>query len=123
MKGPVIGLPQEVPFRADREYTFCRICGDVFQPAEERVPDREYTRAAKSNSAKLQREWAKVHNRTHPDWEHKQFEASGRFLSPEATYALVPFGVIPLSDLVFSAENAAAGIEAPRMPNFNNYEW
>lgn len=123
MKGPVIGLPEDIPFRSDREYTFCRVCGDIFQPALERLPDREYTREAQANSMAMQRWWADAHNKTHPQWEHEQLAMSGRFLTPEATYALVPYGVIPLSDLVFDGDNAAAGLEAPRISTFTNYEW
>lgn len=123
MKGPVIGLPEEVPFRSDREYTACRICGDLFQPALERVPDSEYTDAVKAQSQQQQRWWSENHNRKHPLWEHEQLEKSGRFLTPEATYRLVPYGVIPLSDLVFDGEHAAAGLEAPRQSNYDNYEY
>lgn len=123
LKGPVIGLPDDIPFRADREYTFCRLCGELFQPALERVDVREYTARVRAESMEMQRWWADTHNRTHQDWEHEQFILSGRFLSPEATYRLVPYGIIPLSDLVFDGDSAAAGLEAPRMSNFSNYEW
>jgi len=123
MKGPTIGLPAEIPFRSDREYTFCRLCGDIFQPALERYSDEDYTPLVQAQSQEMQRWWRDTHNKTHQDWEHEQFLNSGRFLSPEATYKLVPYGIIPLSDLVFDGDSAAAGLEAPRMPDFNNYEW
>lgn len=123
MKGPVIGLPSDIPFRADREYTFCRICGELFQPRLERVPDREYTEALQEQSLSIQRWWASEHNKKHPQWKHEQLAMSGRFLTPEATYALVPYGIIPLSDLVFDGDSAAAGLEAPRISTFDNYEW
>jgi hypothetical protein len=123
LKGPVIGLPDEIPFRSDREYIFCRICGELFQPELERLPDDLYTLEVMRQSMILQKLWADGHNKTHPDWEHRQFVLSGRFLSPEATYKLVPFGVIPLSDLVFDGDSAKAGLEAPRMSDFRNYEW
>lgn len=123
MKGPVIGLPAEIPFRSDREYTFCRICGALYQPPQERLPAEKYTQEAIRKSAKLQRGWALEHNKTHPLWEHRQLELSGRFLTPEATLALVPYGVIPLTDLVMSDENEAAGLEAPRLSNFTQYQW
>jgi hypothetical protein len=71
----------------------------------------------------LQRLWALAHNRTHPDWERRQLALSGRFLSPEATQALVPFGLIPISDLVMDGENEAAGLEAPRLSVFDNFQW
>lgn len=123
MKGPTIGLPAEIPFRSDREYTFCRLCGAIFQPALERYPNEDYTPSVQAQSKEMQRWWADTHNKTHQDWEHEQFLSSGRFLSPEATYKLVPYGIIPLSDLVFDGDSAAAGLEAPRMPDFDNYEW
>jgi len=123
MKGPVIGLPKEIPFRADREYTFCRICGDIFQPELERLPDDLYTEQVREDSMGMQLWWAQQHNRTHSDAEHRQLKLSGRFLTPEATYKLVPYGVIPLSDLIFDNGNAAAGMEAPRISDFENYEW
>lgn len=123
LKGPVIGLPDDIPFRSDREYTFCRICGELFQPEIERLPQERYTPQVRERSMKMQRWWSENHNRKHPDWEHERLKLSGRFLTPEATYALVPYGIIPLSDLVFDGDNAAAGMEAPRMSNFENYEW
>lgn len=123
MKGPVIGLPAEIPFRADREYTFCCLCGELFQPELERVADARYTPQIRKQSMSIQRWWADSHNKKHPDWEHRQYRLSGRFLTPEATHRLVPYGIIPLSDLVFDGDSAAAGLQAPRMPDFNNYEW
>ena len=123
MKGPVIGLPADIPFRADREYTFCCICGELFQPELERVPDQRYTREVQAQSLSIQRWWADSHNKTHPDWEHRQYKLSGRFLTPEATFRLVPYGIIPLSDLIFDSDSAAAGLEAPRMSDFRNYEF
>lgn len=123
LKGPVIGLPDEIPFRCDREYTFCRLCGDIFQPELERVSDREYTKVIQRRSLQLQKMWSDFHNRRHSAQEHLSLERSGRFLTPEATMALVPYGVIPLSDLVSDSECAQAGLEAPRMSDFSNYEW
>jgi hypothetical protein len=123
VKGPVIGLPKDIPFRADREYTFCRMCGDLYQPEEERVADHLYTWVLQQESIRKQKLWREAHNKTHPDWRHRQFTASGRFLSPEATYRLVPYGIIPLSDLVLDNESEHAGLEAPRISVFDNLQW
>jgi hypothetical protein len=123
MKGPVIGLPGYIPFRADREYTFCRLCGALYQPELERLPGIEYTLLKRQQSKEMQRRWSEEHNRTHHDWEKRLFAASGRFLSAEATFKLVPYGVIPLSDIVMDGESEHAGLEAPRMSKFDNYQW
>jgi hypothetical protein len=95
----------------------------LFQPAEERVPDHMYTWVLQQGSIEQQRRWRDAHNKVHPDWQKLQFSKSGRFLSPEATYRLVPYGIIPLSDLVMNNENEHAGLEAPRISVFDNFQW
>lgn len=123
VKGPTIGLPKDIPFRADREYTFCRVCGALFQPHLERVPAHLYTAQVIERSSTLQRAWATKHAKTHPGHVHESFRKSGAFLSPEATLALVPYGILPISDIVLNDENEHAGLQAPRLSGFDNFNW
>lgn len=105
--------------RKDREYAFCRICGDIFQSRVALVAGNiewvldPLLKLATSLETK---EWQAKHNKRHPDHVHKSFAMSGRFLSPEAAHKLAPYGVAPLSDMIFDAECEHAVSTAPRAP-------
>jgi len=119
-KGAIIlNGPMTVPyvdFRPNRDYTYCRICGRIFQPWLNRVPDEEYTQEVILAAELLRREWSQTHAKTHSDKQHRDLKLSGRHCTPEALQALVPYGIIPVSDLVMDNESMHAGLEAPRMP-------
>jgi len=101
--------------RKDREYAACRICGDIFQPWLNQVPDHEYEPIIALAASIEILEWRNKHNRKHSDREHKLFMQSGRTLSPEASIRLAPFGLVPIGDSG-DEEIAQALAEAPRAP-------
>ena len=101
-------------FEPECSHTFCRICGITFQSELDRTPEPD---AMIEFEARMRRmEWSHKHAKTHPAREHEALEKSGRFLTPEAAVKLVPLGIIPVQDIVFSDESEHAGLEAPRMP-------
>lgn len=106
----------EAQFMPNRDYTYCRICGTIFQPELNRVPQDEYTQEVILAAEILRREWSQNHARTHTATQHRQLALSGRHCTPEALQRLVPFGIIPVSDIAFDNESMHAGLEAPRMP-------
>jgi hypothetical protein len=106
----------EEEFRRDRPFTFCRICGKVFQPWLDRVKDTDYDKLVMWAAEIERREWSQNHARTHTSQEHKSLQDSGNFLTPEATHKLVPYGIAPIQDMVFSEEHSQAAREAPRAP-------
>lgn len=109
----IVGQPEELEIRRDRSFTFCRICGAVFQPAVNRLPDHEYDALAYLQGTVAEKAWSANHNRKHSDMEHRLLAASGRFVTPEAAYRLVPYGIVPL---VQDDEVAHASQTAPRCP-------
>jgi hypothetical protein len=115
--GALFGKPDDMVFEPSRDYTFCRICGTIYQPDLNRVPSAEYTPAIQLAAMRLRQEWSHNHARYHTDTEHRQLRQSGRALTPEAQHRLAAYGVCSLTDLTFSDENIAAGLEAPRMPH------
>lgn len=106
--------------RKDRQYAFCRICGALYQSRlATDTDDLNYTTDwAIPYAVEIEtREWQMAHNKTHPEHVHKSFVASGRFLSPEATVKLAPYGIAPVSDMIMDDEVAQAALEAPRAPS------
>ena len=103
-------------FRRDRDFTFCRLCGAVFQPWLNRVTEDDYSMPVQLAATIERMEWSRQHALTHPTYQHKQLEQSGNFLTPEATHRLVPFGIAPIQDMVMSEEHADAAATAPRAP-------
>jgi hypothetical protein len=117
MTGMAVGLTYAAPdmeFRADCDYTLCRLCGALYQPE---VARRVQTLEISELSRRMRQEWSIRHARTHTDTEHRQLHLSGRAFTPEALVRLAPYGVIAISDMALDDESAAAGLEAPRMPN------
>lgn len=116
MVGALVGKPEDLGFIPDRPHTMCRICGSVFQPGLDRVPQDEYTMEVQYAAEIQRREWSQTHARTHTSTEHRQLHLSGRAFTPEALVRLAPLGIIPITDMALDEECAAAGLEAPRMP-------
>jgi len=116
LQGIMPVVPDGMVFMPNRDYTYCRICGVIFQPELNRVPSEDYT-AEVILAAELQRRsWSQQHAKTHSATEHRQLAQSGRHVTPEALQRLVPFGIIPVSDMALDEESAAAGLETGRMP-------
>lgn len=114
-------VPDGMDFMPNRDYTYCRICGVVFQPALNRVPLDEYTPEVILAAEMQRREWSQSHSKLHTATEHRQLAQSGRHCTPDALQRLVPLGIIPLTDLVMDPESEHAGLTAPRAP-FNDVE-
>jgi len=121
LQGMMPVVPVGITFDPNRDYTYCRICGVIFQPALNRVPSSQYTPEVILAANLLRREWSQSHAKLHSDTEHRQLALSGKHCTPEALQKLVPFGIIPVSDIVMDNESEHAGLEAPRMP-FNDVE-
>lgn len=117
LQGVMPVVPTGMEFMPDRDYTYCRICGRVFQPWLNRVPQEEYTQEVVLAAELLRREWSQSHAKTHSATEHRQLALSGRHCTPEALEHLLPLGIIPLTDLALDDESRQAGLEAPRAPS------
>lgn len=102
-------------FYPDRDHTFCRICGVIFQASITQTD--EWTSPANLLMAYGERrEWSHRHALTHTATEHRQLAESGRFLTPEAAFRLAAYGISAVGDMVFDDEVAQAALEAPRAP-------
>lgn len=111
----IVGKPEELEFDNEREFSACLICGQVYQHPHNRLPLDSVTPTQLAEATKLREEWKIAHARSHPERVHEQWRRSGRFCTPEAAHRLVPLGIAPVSDMVFSAEHADAAYEAPRL--------
>ena len=115
--GAAVGLNSLVGllFRADRPYTICRLCGKVYQTANDRalgncpltLDDRK--------------KWSLKHAKEHSDNEHRLLALSGLVVTPDAAIELAAFGIIPVSDLVLNDEVESALAESKPVP-FNDAE-
>src|SRR5688500_15096981 len=124
-------------FNVHGEYTYCRICGAIFQSEldranvelRERIDAstkaltveqlRELTALYQKSLAIAQekrRNWSKQHAKSHTDLQHQMMQYSGRFCTPEAAYKLAAFGIIPLSDMVLDDEIEGAMYESKAVP-------
>lgn len=92
--GAAVGLKAlpNLTFDPEVSYTYCRLCGAVFQD-----PDTIN-----------RRDWSFKHARKHSYRQHRLLQLSGRWLTPEAAYVLAAFGVVPVSDMVLDDEVADA---------------
>lgn len=116
LQGMMPVVPDGMLFMPDRDYTYCRICGQVFQPELNRVPQEDYTQEVILAAEIKRRKWSQNHATQHTSAEHRQLALSGRHCTPEALEKLVPFGIIPVSDIVMDDESRHAGLTARRMP-------
>jgi len=103
-------------FDPDKPYTFCCICGDLYQDATQREVTPESPLNKIAHATLLRKTWASSHAKTHSTREHELLRLSGRAVTPEAAVRLVPFGISPLTDMVLSDEHEHAAATAPRRP-------
>jgi hypothetical protein len=121
LTGMMVGRIELTNFEFDPgfPYTYCRICGDIFQSQTDRrvpaghLPENSLVAKLAQN---LRNEWAIAHARTHPDHVHNALRESGLTLTPEAAQRLAPFGIVPITDMVMDAEVREALATAPRAP-------
>lgn len=125
LHGPSIQLGAHaltgMEFDPARPYIYCKLCGEIYQPSINRKPKLTPQDVQLAND--MRTTWSRRHNRQHhTEREIKQLEQSGRHLTPEAVLRLVPFGIIPVSDIVYSqvtdglSDHEQAGLEAPKVP-------
>lgn len=93
-------------FDPERSFTYCRICGDLYQAPcfNERL------------AIELRLAWSKQHARKHTLKQHANLVLSRRWLMPEAAYRLAPYGVVDLVGLTLDDEVASAYAEAKGQP-------
>lgn len=115
VNGPSFGCDGML-FNPSRDYVYCRICGVIYQPELNRTPAPDYTNEVILAAEILRREWSQKHARTHSPAQHRQLKLSGRHCTPEALQRLVPFGIIPVTDIVMDPESEHAGLTAARAP-------
>lgn len=108
--------PSGMSFDSTRDYVYCRICGVIYQPPLNRIPSPDYTAQVQLAALILRKEWSQKHAKQHTSAQHRQLQLSGRHCTPEALQRLVPFGIIPVSDIVFDEESEHAGLTAARAP-------
>ena len=101
-------------FDIRKPYTFCRICGLVYQTPADRSPFISIHHNARHTERR--RIWSHQHARTHAVHEHRMLELSGRFVTPEAAEKLVTYGICPVSDMAFTDEHEHAAKQANRRP-------
>lgn len=93
-------------FDPSKPYAGCRICGEVFQSAINRLGSTDGIT-----------DWRMKHNRKHNERAHVSLIKSGRNFTPDAAQRLAPLGVIDFTSMLADQESAHALRTAPRAPN------
>lgn len=120
-----VGLDQleGLQFTPHVPYTFCRICGDVFQTAYDRDPTSKFSNwlpdleAVARFATLLRKEWSLKHSKEHKMHEHLSLAMSGRFLTPEASIKLASFGAFSIIDMAIDNEVESALKESSPIPD------
>lgn len=89
-------------------YTYCRICGSIFQSPYDRETKPDSPAMLVDAATAMRREWSYNHASSHTSLEHMLLELSGLWLLAEAAHKLAAFGIIPVSDMVLNPEIADA---------------
>lgn len=128
LHGAAVGLStlSGLRFLPHRPYAGCRICGDVFQSEADRFPNDVFEANPRSfdflpanvdlYALGMRKEWSQKHARTHSDAEHEDLAISGHWATPIAAQRLVAYGVVPVSDAVFSTEHEEALRQSSPVP-------
>ena len=118
--GLAVGLETltNLKFKPDKPYTYCRICGAIFQNENSRTASTVLKEALAKEERRV---WSLNHAKTHTLQEHTTLVVSGLWLMPEAANKLAAFGVIPLADSVINEESNNALRESSPIP-FNDSE-
>lgn len=104
-------------------YTYCLLCGAVYQPPAQRKPvlnpqeSLAHENAPNDTAVKrrARQAWSHRHASKHSIKEHRMLALSGRRFTPEAQAKLAPLGIVALTDIALSPEHAQAAREAPRI--------
>jgi len=102
----------QVTFDPTRPYTYCRVCGALFQLP----PSGPHVSLNPAEETELRRLWSKQHARSHSSAQHRSLALSRRWLTPEAAHRLAAYGVIDLVSLATSEEHQDAYLKAPSTP-------
>lgn len=113
IEGTLLGKPAGYLFDSNAPHTYCRICGAVFQTAQDRASVLDYKLRADSTARR--KRWSLEHAATHSMAEHNHLVVSGRYMTAIAASKLVPLGIYPVSDMIFDPAVAQAAAEAPRL--------
>ncbi len=106
-------------FDPNKDHTYCRICGDVYQSEL----DRNYTNLEEWYEAmERRRAWSHSHSKLHGEREHLALAQSGLWVTPEAASKLAAFGIIPISDMVLNEEVSCALAESNPYPTEDSQE-
>jgi hypothetical protein len=105
-------------------YSYCRICGWLYQPPSQRhtVPPKLQLKDAPNDSAKKRANRAKACDRhafQHSDAEKKSV-GDFSFL-PEATSRLAAFGIAPLAQIAHDIAHRQAANEAARFDELDQF--
>ena len=124
LQGAAVGLEalEGLEFSPHAHYTYCVICGVVFQTDLDRdvafnhmlTLERRMILMAECRARR--RRWSKAHARLHPDREHELLAKSGMWATPEAAHKLAAYGIIDIGDAIVSAEHSAALFESRPIP-------
>lgn len=110
----VEGLQFRLPgqdFDPTRPFTYCRLCGAVYQTAQSRSNDPQ----DQIESADIRRRWSYSHIALrHTQKELDALEKSGLYMTADAQRVLAPLGVVAISDFPKSKEHHEAGLSADR---------
>lgn len=115
LEGALFGKPEELGFDPAYPYTYCRLCGEVYQKPQDRNPHANLQDAL--DNMEIRRNWSHRHSKTHPDWLHKRLAISGLWCLPEAAEKLAAFGIAPVGSGVLDDEVRHALALAPRLPS------
>lgn len=112
-EGMLVGAPKDYLFDPTSPHSYCRLCGAVYQTPSQR--SRTKTPQEQIATTLARKNWCEKHSASHSRKDHTELIASGRYMTPEATLKLVPLGIIPLTDMVFSKDHEDAAGQAPRL--------
>jgi hypothetical protein len=116
LTGAAVGLQslEGLLFDSNKPFTYCGICGAVFQHEADRSPIKVFQRQKADFSYRLEnvalfalgerKRWSQKHAKLHSSTEHRLLALSGRHLTPEAQHKLAAFGVIDVKGLVLDDE-------------------
>lgn len=121
--GTVALDPSLNPFDADYPYSYCRICGFVYQPAAQRATVLPIFQLPNAPNDSVSKQLARCNAMVQHERQHEADGSLDKYnkhyapgFTPEAAHRLVPYGIIPLSDMVLNHEVEHAANTAPRAP-------
>jgi hypothetical protein len=114
IEGGLLFAPSDLQFDPGRPYTYCRICGVVYQEPRDR---QAYTIEDTFDRMMIRKAWSHNHAKSHSEREHAQLQSSGLWCTPEAANKLASYGIHAIGSGVLSEEHRAALLESSSLPN------